>query len=105
MWIAQRRFEQSELFAGGFNRLRAERDSNDRMFGSKILQMRLEYPEQKIDVVCRLRNFENSFVYLFARHGGFVLARIRERESQRQFFCDQINCAQAHGELLQKTTQ
>src|SRR5438309_3293627 len=75
------------------------------MLGSKILQMRLEHPEQKIDIVCRLQNFENSFVYLFARHGGFVLARIRERESQRQFFGDEINCCQTHGELLQKPAE
>src|SRR5438105_12804412 len=75
------------------------------MLGSKILQMRLEHPEQKIDVVCRLRNFENSFVYLFARHGGFVLARIRERESQRQFLCDEINCCQTHRQLFQKTSE
>src|SRR5262249_27441664 len=86
------------------------------MLGSKILQMRLEHPEQKIDVVCRLRNFENPFVNLFARHGRFVspvgrirpvadLARIHERDSERQFFRDEINCCQSDGELFQKTAQ
>ena len=40
-----------------------QRDSNDRMFRSKILQMRMEHPEEKIDIVCRLRNFENAFVF------------------------------------------
>src|SRR5258705_9454519 len=75
------------------------------MLRSKILQMRLENPEQKIDIVCRLRNFENPFVTLFARHGGFVLARICEGDSQRQFLCDEINCCQTHRELLQKTAQ
>src|SRR4029450_1785551 len=75
------------------------------MLRSKILQMRLEHPEQKIDIVCRLRNFENPFVTLFARHGGFVLVRICEGDSQRQFLCDEINCCQTHGELLQKTPQ
>src|SRR4029077_18105814 len=73
----------------------AQRDGNDRMLGSKILQMRLEHPEQKIDIVCRLRNFENTLVYLF----------IPERDSQRQFLCREINCCQTHGELLQKTAQ
>src|SRR3954470_19702929 len=65
------------------------------MLGSKILQMRLEHAEQKIDIVCRLRNVENALVYLF----------IPERDLQRQFFRDQINCRQTHRELLQKTAQ
>src|SRR5436190_4961012 len=65
------------------------------MLRSKILQMHLEHPEQKIDIVCRLRNFENALVTLF----------IRERDSQRQFFRDEINCCQTHGELLQKTAE
>ena len=30
---------------------------------------------------------------------------IRESDSQRQFFCDEINRAQTQGELLQKTAQ
>src|SRR5436305_12781097 len=72
------------------------------MLRAKILQMRLKHPEEKIDIVCRLRNFENSFVTLFARHGGFVLTRICERASQRQFFRNEINCCQTHGELLQR---
>jgi hypothetical protein len=53
---------------------------------------------------------------LFARHGGFVSpvgrirpvadsVQIRERDSQRQFFRDEINCCQTHGELLQKPAQ
>src|SRR5438045_7527288 len=75
------------------------------MLRAKILQMRLKHPEEKIDIVCRLRNFENSFVTLFARHGGFVLTRICERDSQRQFFRNEINCCQTHGELLQKPAQ
>src|SRR5258705_12699667 len=65
------------------------------MLRSKILQMRQEHPEQKIYIVCRLRNFENALVYLF----------IPERDSQRQFLCDEINCCQTHRELLQKTAE
>src|SRR5512133_1352109 len=57
--------------------------------------MRLEHPEQQIDIVCRLRNFENALVYLF----------IPERDSQRKFFRDEINSCQTHRELLQKTAQ
>src|SRR5436190_23852922 len=75
------------------------------MLRAKILQMRLKHPEEKIDIVCRLRNVENPFVTLFARHGGFVLTRICERDSQRQFFRNEINCCQTHGELLQKPAQ
>src|ERR1041384_5257238 len=75
------------------------------MLRSKILQMRLQHPEQNIDIVCRLRNFENAFVNLFARHGGLVSARIGERDSKRQFFRHEINCCQAYGELLQKTAE
>src|SRR5262245_60477592 len=65
------------------------------MVGSTILQMRLEISKKEIDFVGGLRNFENAFVTLF----------IRERESQRQFFRDEINCCQTHGELLQKSAQ
>src|SRR5262245_34051664 len=86
------------------------------MLGSKILQMRLEHPEQKIDVVCRLRNFEHASVYLFARQAGFVspvgqirsvarVARIRERDLQRQCFREERNCCQSDSELLQKATE
>jgi hypothetical protein len=83
------------LFPGRFDRLCAQRDGNDRVLGSKILQMRLEHPEQKIDIVCRLRNFENPFVNLVAR----------ERDSQGQFFRDEINCCQPYSELLQKPAE
>src|SRR6266446_4977017 len=84
------------------------------MFRSKILQVRLEHAKQKIDIVSRLRNFENAFVNLFVRHGGFVspvgrirpmvdLARIRERNLQGQFFC--YDPTQPQRELLQKTAE
>src|SRR3954464_2383364 len=65
------------------------------MFGPKILQMRLQHPEQKIDIVCRLRNFENALVYLF----------IPERDLQCQFLCNEINSRQTYRELFQKTAQ
>src|ERR1051325_6589278 len=116
MRVSQCGFKQSKLFAGRFDRLCAQCDSNDWMFGSKVLQMRLQHPEQKIDIVSRLRNFENSFVTLFARRIGFLspigricsvayFLRTGECDSQRQFFCDEINCCQAYGELLQKTAE
>src|SRR5438876_2392390 len=79
------------------------------MFGSKILQMCLEHAEEKIDIVGWLRDFENAFVNLFVRRSGSVLCadlwRIRKRDLQRQFFCDEIDRVQPHGEMLQKTAQ
>ena len=81
------------------------------MFRFKILQVRLEHPEKKIDIIGRLRNFENALVYILARpgrrgdHGGFVLARIRKTDGERQFFRDEIDRAQPERELLQKTAE
>jgi hypothetical protein len=83
------------LFPRRFDRLRAQRDRNDRIFGFKILQMRMQHPEEKIDIVGRLGNLENAFVNLF----------IRERDTQGQFFCDEINSAQPDGELVQKPAE
>src|SRR6266704_3157385 len=95
MWIAQCNFEQSKLFLGRFNRLRIQCDRNNGMFGSKVLQMRLEHAKEKIDIIGRLRNFENPLVCLL----------ISERDLQRQFFCYQINPGQPQRELLQKTAE
>src|SRR5437763_15138233 len=57
--------------------------------------MRMQHPEEKIDIVGRLRNFENALVNLF----------IRERDAQGQFFYDEINSAQSDSELLQKSAE
>src|SRR6266404_553980 len=65
------------------------------MFRFKILQVRLEHAKEKIDIVGRLRNFENTLVILF----------VRKSDPQGQFFGDEINRAQPHGELLQKAAQ
>ena len=81
------------------------------MLRFKILQVRLEHSKEKIDIVGRLRDFENAFVSFLTRpgrrgdHRGFVLARIRKTDHQRQFFRDQIDRAQSQGELLQKTSK
>jgi len=61
----------------------------------EVLQMRLEHAKKKIDIVGRLRNFEKR-----ARNIAYS-----RRDSQRQFLCDQINCAQPHCELLQKAAE
>src|SRR5215831_20896455 len=65
------------------------------MLGSKILEMRLEHANEQIDIVGRLRNFENALVSLL----------IRKRDPQGQFFCNQIDRAQAQRELVQKSAQ
>ena len=83
--ISKRGFKQSELLRDRPNWLRAQRDGHDRMFGFKILQMRLEHPKEKIDIVRRLRDFKNALVTSF----------IRERDRERQFARDQINAAQS----------
>src|ERR1700736_4510197 len=69
----------------------------------KILKVRLEHPKEKIDIVGRLRDFENALVSA-SRTGicWFVLARIRKSDPQRQFFRDQIDRAQPQRELVQK---
>src|SRR6184192_823557 len=65
------------------------------MLRFKILQVRVKHPKEKIDVVGRLRNFENPFVILL----------IRKSNSQGQFFCDEIYRAQSQRKLLQKAAQ
>ena len=67
--------------------------------------MRLEHPEEKIDIVGRLRDFENALVSLRIRPGGFVLARIRKSDPQGHLVCDEIDAAQSQRELLQKPAE
>src|SRR5438309_5543800 len=76
------------------------------MFRFKILQMRLEHPEEKIDIIRRLRNFENPLVSA-SRTGicWFVLVRIRKSDPQSEFLGDQIDPAQPERELLQKSAE
>src|ERR1700693_2577871 len=109
--ISERCFKQTKLLRRRPARFRAKRDGNDWMFRFKILQMRLQHPEEKIDIVRRLRDFKNSLVSasrtgigLFARESGFVspvgrvrlvadLARIRESDRERELTHDEINAA------------
>src|SRR5262249_37347119 len=84
------------------DRLCAQGDRNNGMIGSKILQVRVEHPEEKIDIVSRLRDFENVLVSA-SRTGIGLFARKCDRE--RQFACDQINAAPPERELLEKPTQ
>ena len=65
------------------------------MLGFKILQVRLEHSKEKIDIVGRLRDFENALVSLLTR----------KTDLQRQFSCDEIDRAQPQSELLQKPTE
>src|SRR5207237_10885870 len=72
------------------------------MFRFKILQVRLEHPEKKIDIIGRLRDFENPLVS--ASRTGICLI-IRKTDPERQFLRDQIDAAQSQRELLQKPAQ
>src|SRR5882724_11893763 len=65
------------------------------MFRFKILQVCLEHPEEKIDIVARLRDLENALVTLL----------IRKTDAERQFFRDQIDPAQSQREVLQKPAE
>src|SRR6266446_9445882 len=65
------------------------------MFRFKIFQMRLQHPEEKIDIVGRLWDFENAFVTLL----------VRKRDPQPDFSGDEINRAQPHCKLLQKAAE
>ena len=91
------------------DRFRAQRNGNDRVIRFKILQMRLEHSEEKIDIVTRLRDFEHTNVYFLGRTDSasrspsrtgscrcrdrFIVARIRERDRQCQLFRDEIDRA------------
>ncbi len=65
------------------------------MFRFKILQVCLEHPEEKIDIVARLRDLENALVTLLTR----------KTDAERQFFRDQIDRAQPQRELIQKPAE
>src|SRR5262249_52795187 len=89
-----------------------ERDGHDRMLRSKIFQVRVEHPEEKIDIHRWLRDFENALVSAsrtgtgwFTRQGGFAFARIRKCDREREFAGDEINAAQPEHELLEKSPQ
>src|SRR5207248_8104711 len=69
------------------------------MFGFKILQVRLEHSKEKIDIIGRLRDFENALVS--ASRTGICLI-IRKTDPERQFLRDQIDAAQPKGKLFQK---
>ena len=75
------------------------------MFRFKILQMRVEHPKEKIDIVGRLRNFENALVCLLVRRSESVPWRIGKSDPQSQFLCDEIDRTQPQRELLQKAAQ
>src|SRR5262249_25445320 len=82
------------------------------MLRSKIFQVRVEHPEEKIDIHRWLRDFENALVSAsrtgtgwFTRQGGFAFARIRKCDREREFAGDEINAAQPEHELLEKSPQ
>src|SRR5205085_12030079 len=108
-----------KLLRHGPDRFRGQRDRHDRMFRFKILQVRLEHPEEKIDLVGRLRDFENTNMCFLARTGSssrspsrtgtsqsrLVFVRTRKGDAQGQLAGDQINAAQSNGELFEKAPE
>ena len=82
--------------------MRGQRNRHDRMFRFKILQVRLEHSKEKIDIIGRLRDFENALVS--ASRTGICLI-IRKTDPERQFLRDQIDAAQPKGKLFQKPAE
>jgi hypothetical protein len=109
MRISKRGFEQSKLLRRRPTRFRTEGDGNDRMFGFEILQVRLEHPEEKIDVVGRLRDFEDTNVCCASRTGTsqsrFVYLQSRKCNGEGQLARDEINAAKAERELLEESSE
>ena len=93
--IAQGGLEKAKLLPRRLDWLGLERDGDDWLLRFKILQMRVQHSEEKIDIIGRLRNFEAALVLFF----------IRKSNLKSQFFCDQIDCTESQSELLQKTAQ
>src|SRR6476659_2244277 len=71
--IAERGFKKMELLEGRFGRLRLERDGNDRRLGSKIFEMRVQHPKERVDVVRRLRDLEPVRVIALVAERNFEL--------------------------------
>src|SRR6266404_7110680 len=114
--IAQGGLKKAKLLPGRLDWSGLERDGDDWLIRCKILQMRVQHPKEKIDIIGRLRNFEAALVLFFIRHGESVspvgrirpvadLWRIRKSNPKSQFFCDQIDRTEAQSKLLQKTAQ
>ena len=90
--IAQGRFKKRELLLSRSARLRFQRDGNNGLVRRKILQMRVQHPKEKIDIVGWLRDGEFPFVTFF----------VGKSNPQSDFFGDQVNRVQTQCELLQK---
>ena len=67
--------------------------------------MRVEHPEKRFDVVCRLGNFESVRVTALVRRGGSVRWRIAENNFKLQLAGDEMERVQPHGKLLEKSPQ
>jgi hypothetical protein len=66
--------------------------------------MRVQHPEEKIDIVRRLRDFESaSRTGLCRCRDRFIVRRIREVNRERELARDEINCAESKRELFEKT--
>ena len=66
--IAQRCFEQAKLLMRRLDRLYRQGNSDDRAFGLKLFEMRVQHPEKNFDVVCRFRDFKTSLVTAFVQN-------------------------------------
>ena len=83
------------MFPGRFDRLCAQRDGNDRMLRAKILQMRVEHPEKRVDVARGRRNGEGALIF----GAGF------KRKGKFDFLGDEVNRFKAMSELVEKAAK
>ena len=103
--ITQRSLEKLELLLAGTCRLGFQRDRHDRMFGPKIFQMGLEKAKEQIDGVGRIGDLEPMLVFRLVPLSESVLWRIGKPQTKSQLLSNEIERAEAPGQLLEKTPQ
>ena len=84
-----------KLLLGGTRRLGFQRDRHDRMFGAKIFQMGLEKAKEQIDGGGRIGDLEPMLVFRL----------VGKPQTKSQLLSNEIECAEAPGQLLEKTPQ
>src|SRR3954465_7339348 len=84
-----------ELLKRRLGCFRLEADSDDRRYGSKIFQVRLQHPEKRFDVVGRLGDLKPVRVTVLVAESDFELELARH----------QMESAKSNGKLLEKPSQ
>ena len=93
--IAQRCLEKMKLLLRCLGGLHFHPNRHDRMFGPEGFQMHLKEAEQNLHRAGWIGNVKTML----------VARLVAEGEAQPDFLCDEIERAEAQGELLKKTPQ